>query len=102
MTSAILVPVLALAALADWIVAVTLVRAALQRPRITSLTERAFAATVVALVLTVSSVLAYASSFSTVDAELVRFVARSLYLLLALLPPVWLLLYYTGRFGGPE
>lgn len=91
-------------AIASWLSTILLVNAAMQRPRIGALTERAVIAVVlsalgtVAVVLRINGDTGYA--LFPIDAARIIFGITVLGLLLT--PCLWLLLYLSNRLGGEE
>lgn len=83
----------------NWPVAIILVRAALQRPRIRALTVMATITTIIAISLT-SYVFAVVNAGSgyVFPREVAQAVIRSAFVALALFAPWFLWLYRTGRF----
>lgn len=81
--------------------AVVLVAAAIRRPWIGALIERAVIAVLIAFFALVYSLVAYDTElgrqiFSTEEA---RFLVRGAAVLLFAVPTVWVMLYLTGRLG---
>lgn len=94
-------PLLAVLGVISWVSAFVLVRAALPRPRIGALTERAIIAVVIALFVTVYALAALNTDahFPFFDTDTVRFIVRIFVVILGLLPAWWTFLWLTGRLG---
>ncbi len=92
---------LAFLALASWLSTILLVRAALVRPHIGALTERAIIGTLLSGFGTVCVILVWNSDSGQVffAIDLARIVFRICLFGLLLVPPVWILLYLTNRLG---
>lgn len=84
--------------------AVILVRAALKKPYIGALTERALIAVLLAFFGIVYSIVVVNTEFGRTlfSTEIARVITRVAVIILLALPAYWVLLYLTGRLGGRE
>lgn len=87
-----------------WLSAYVLVRAAMPRPRIGALTERAAIAVLIAVFGTVSTFLVFntESGRAILPSEAARVLFRLCLLFLLGVPAYWTWLYRSGRLGGGQ
>lgn len=96
-----LTPVAVLLTAAAWVSCALLTRAALRKPRIGALTERAFIALVIAILGTVSCLIALNtdSGRPLFDANTASLVFRLAIIAVLGVPTLWLYLLFTDRLG---
>lgn len=94
---ALLFPLVVLA-IFDWLSTGILVRAALIKPRIRALSERAFLSVVLSIAVTTYLITATAASFELIEIAEIRLAARAIFVGLALTPILWLYLYVRRKF----
>ncbi len=96
MTAELLLPLLVLMPVVDWVATAALVMLARRRPRISFLTERAFAAAIVSCVTTVYALVALNTQlgFPLIDREWALIIVRSAIVVLGAAPIVWLALFW--------
>lgn len=87
-----------------WFCSAVLVTAAIRKPRIGALTERAFLGILLALFATVAGIAALNTDANAAlfPVELARVLVRVLIIALEVVPVVWVYLYFTGRLGGDD
>lgn len=97
----VLIIILSVAAV---ISAVVLVAAAVQKPRIGALTERAAIAVILAVFGAVYSVVAVNTELDQAmfTTDVGRLAVRLIVVLLLAIPAWWTILYLTGRLGGGQ
>lgn len=99
----ILAFVLFLAPVPGWSATIILVAAALRRPRIAALTERAVTAVILSTAATALAVLGFARlGRVTVDRDIVTLVLAFVALAVSAPAVVWLVAFLKGSFRGDE
>lgn len=87
-----------------WPSTVILIRAALRRPRIAALTERAVVAVILSTTVTIYAVLTLntENGYPLFGSDIGRAIVRVFMIVLGLIPVLWAALYFGDRFGGRE